>query len=380
MARLDSAARKAIKHAEKIAESENKIKKQNRKFWNGRKIISKEEWKKKVSFPMSPDYLQYISDTFTRVPFFDHPEDEKTRQARSEWVKDHLELVTSKKDPAYGRYICESCILNPSLNITSKYLRELILNGYQEDPTKPAYPCDVCSFFECPYGKRGNALVFLGETWKILDSALDCARDATIDFNGAYRVDFDRGFAGRYNFRHGYQNIELQQILDNPPHPPVPFRDIKDLYNILTNPELLGNVLEQYARSIEEKPVYDFDHDIWKKQVLGDQIQRLREENKSIIEVFEMLKDTIKIENLHPYGKTLEEEARRKQEDLESEKKWELENPERAKELAIKSGSCTVCAKFAKIYCDNCKIWMCTEHWRQHGIQVHKIELVQVHS
>jgi hypothetical protein len=289
-------------------------------------------------------------------------------------------LLESKKDPAYGRYKCESCILNPSLNITSKYLRELILNVYQEDQTKITYPCDVCSFFECPYGKRGNALVFLGETWEILDSALDCARDATVDFDGGYKIDFHRDLAGRYNFSHSWNNIKIQQILDNIHQPHIPLRDIADFYNILTNPELLGEVLEQYVRSIENKPEYDFDHDIWKKPTLGDQPQQLRKKNKIIIEVFKEIKDTIKIENLHPYGKTLEEEARQKQEDLESEKKWELKNPERAKELAIKSGSCTVCAKFAKIYCDNCKIWMCSDHWREHGIQVHKIKLVQVHS
>lgn len=77
MTGLDSAAKEAIRLAEKMAESENKIKKHNKKFWKGRKIISKKEWVKKVSSPMSPDYLQYIPDTFTHVPFFDNPEDKK---------------------------------------------------------------------------------------------------------------------------------------------------------------------------------------------------------------------------------------------------------------------------------------------------------------
>lgn len=381
MVRLDSAAREAIRLAEKIAESENKIKKHNSKFWKGKKIISGKEYTKKVSFPMDPDYLQYMPDTFTPVPFFDNPEDEKTIQARSEWYKDYLEFLESKKDLAYGRHICENCILNPSLDLSSKYLREMILNAYQEDATTPTYPCDVCNFFECPYkGNLSKELVFLGEAWQILDTALEYARDFTADCNSAYRVDFDKGVAGKYYFNMSSQNMKLQCILDNIHQPHVPLRDINDFYNIFVNPELLGEVLEQYVRSIENKPEYDYNHDIWKKPTLGNKPQDLRAKNKVIIIFFNMIKDTIKIENLHPYGRTLEEEAKLKHERLEDEKKWELANPELAKEWAIKSGSCTVCTKFAKIYCVNCKTWMCSDHWRQHGIQVHKIELVQVHS
>ena len=377
---LDSAAREAIRIAERMAEEKIINKNKKLKTWRGKEIVTVNDWHEKLRVSAGSAYLQFLPETFMEVLlFFDHPEDEKTWKDRNHWWEVYCEYLRFTKDPAFGRFECSNCIMNPSLTLDRPSIRNIILKTC-ENPDLLKYPCEVCNIIQCPYGqgKDNNHLKIFGEVAQILDDAIEYAWETTANIGYTYTVDFVRRLAGRH-----WKIIErttnpIEEVLRNLHLSAVPIREIRDIFNSLTNPESLEILLEQYFESVENTLHYDEDTNSWQKSFLEKKkAARLRIRKNFIMRYFDMVKNKFTIEDLQEYpGGTLEWEANYKQEKIQREKERELEDPAYAKKIreTVRCGSCVMCAKFGNILCLNCGSWVCVDHWRQHGSENHNFK------
>jgi hypothetical protein len=105
----------------------------------------------------------------------------------------------------------------------------------------------------------------------------------------------------------------------------VPIRNVQDVYNALTDREMLDQLLQQ---GLDEKN------------------QKYKDE---LVEFFMSIKHTVRIEDLQM-----------------AEPIWASDR-EKAK--------CSVCREFANIHCLNCSsgnVWLCADHWRRHKVNKHQ--------
>jgi hypothetical protein len=101
-------------------------------------------------------------------------------------------------------------------------------------------------------------------------------------------------------------------------------RNVKDLYNALTNRDTFDKILQQ---GLEEEYIQNKDR---------------------IVEFFMNIKDSIIIEDLRVY-----------------EPIWNFKR---------EKGKCSICQEFANIHCINCSnnnAWLCVDHWKQHNVDKH---------
>jgi hypothetical protein len=101
-----------------------------------------------------------------------------------------------------------------------------------------------------------------------------------------------------------------------------PIRNEEDVYNTLTNRQMLDKVLEQG---------------------LDEEFRKFKD---SLVEFFMTIKDSVRIEDLDV-------------------------RPPVFKSDCLK-GKCSICSEFANIRCTNCiNVWLCTDHLEQHKIHHH---------
>jgi hypothetical protein len=382
MPRIDKTVDNAIEILVNEAKLQAKAKNAELKFWEGKKIVSIQKWDELKRKLDDAELFDFIPNEHIEWPirFMDYPL--MGSKKYQEWTKSWRQYLISKKDPKLGKRLCHGCILNaePDKSIwgfrypTSTSIRDMILKHPLAKDYKFGCPTNV---FKCPYKQldQGDELFVLAEMWEIVHGALMEAHHRTYyDHGGFFEVDFERRIA--YEQRHWYKDpviMRIDEALRTLKLSVVPISSIQDIFDVLTNPESLGLVLEQYIKQVGRgnaeytgKPDPNADK----------KAQRIRKYKKPILELFTELKDKIKLGELldlydQPKELEAEESARRLGIDA-----WLLKNhPEHEKDFKKKrNGKCVDCSKFSNIHCLNCGDWVCDEHWRAHGSAKHKYE------
>jgi hypothetical protein len=85
-------------------------------YWKGKKILSKDTWRKLGGVTGSLKSLEYFPDQY--ISFFltyrlSHSDDPIIRERFEAWHSLFLELMEYKKDPDYGKEKCARCLLSP---------------------------------------------------------------------------------------------------------------------------------------------------------------------------------------------------------------------------------------------------------------------------
>jgi hypothetical protein len=182
------------------------------------------------------------------------------------WYSDYLDLMEYKRNPNYGRTQCFHCLLSPERDdpifiginrLVAKGL-EVDNDGNKDNPIP--YPCPVADRFECPYGngKSSSSAKF------DVDDLFDLANMA---------------FA-----------VEIAMAVTRKDTSAIQIKNKQDLYQVLTNREILDMILEQGLNYIlSDKETFDNTSKF-------EQLQRGNRDK--IVDYFMNIRGKIKLEEL----------------------------------------------------------------------------------
>jgi hypothetical protein len=365
MARLDSAANEVRRLARKRAQE--KIKKEKApKIWNGKKVIPLAEWRKKQNI-VTKEWMDYYPDKYTPNLLIYAGEYESLAKLQDEWWPGFVQYMESVKDPEFGKLKCRECILNPIDSEPNApgttTIRDAIVKTNQSIDGKPLeFPCKVINMFKCPYQNKDDQqnFLFLGYMWRILEYALKYNAKLVERKHNMYTVDFDKKKVRAWCFNVGFEVNTVEQLFSKLKFPKVEILGHKGLYDTITTRDKLKIVLTEYLDALAEGIEYN-THDL-------KFVEYLRKEPAAFLEVFDMIKDTITLEELkNTDGMTLRERERENKEYEEFlAQRRKMEGIHSEPEQKKLSGACFSCGEFANIFCENCDIWTCLEHGMDH--------------
>jgi hypothetical protein len=319
------------------------------RIWKGRKVIPKDEWM---------EYHKSGQKKFKMKALVTYPDDfiEYIGVNDNQWYSDYIELLVKKKNPNYGKWLCNDCILNPEMQDTYG-IRRILINAFKEDKNLKD-PCSIVNRFECPYPetKDENSFSYIVlENLHLICETVDraIARAIYLLHNDyyLYKIDFERSwidtltsYGGQYT-RHPSIETELEDNFSD-----VPIRDRNDVVKALTNMESLGKLIDQ-----------EFKHQSNPDTELNDWLRKV------IPNLFDDIKDRINIEDLHDIHPAKE---------IEDSIKYDEEHYD-CKRIAL--GQCMYCNKVCNIYDTNCNKWLCKDHWREHQRTSHINSIKPLH-
>ena len=101
--------------AEKKIERESKLYNPNH-YWEGRKVVSLNEWLKiKNNYGLNAS-LQYFPNDFPRSGFtfiLYGIEDQMLKRVADQWCCDFVKLMEYRKNSEYGKSKCSRCLISP---------------------------------------------------------------------------------------------------------------------------------------------------------------------------------------------------------------------------------------------------------------------------
>jgi hypothetical protein len=344
-------------------------------YWKGRKIIPLDKWLKLTranTISRRENYnvkegLQYFPDDYFQWMFpLGIPEDLK--EQANKWYSEYIELMEYRKNPRIGRTKCFRCLLSPDMEESALFvgINKVIARSIIEDneysnnskkndnksnisssvsAERSIYPCKVLNRNVCPYDNKGskikaNANFDIDDLFALyklafqVEIAFSHAYSMSKSNETIYETDFEAGkvkeiytnyHGDHYSFSTEYpleQKLSKVYRLSQ-----VPIRNVQDVYNALTDREILNKVLEQRLNS--------------------EEYRRHRDE---LVNLFMGLKDKVKIEDLTLYEPIFTSN--------------------------IQKSKCSICQEFANILCINCSddnnnVWLCADHWKQHKVDKH---------
>jgi len=332
--------------------------------WKGKKIIPLGKWLKITkanTLSIVEDYnvkegLQYFPNDYTENLFCLGVQDSLENEV-NEWYRDYIQLMEYTKNPRYGRTKCSDCLLSASWEKVGLYIgiHSIVIkglaalmrggsNGQEDNDDAPiTYPCNVLNRYECPFDNQKNikeadkksklddvdCLFALERMVFRVEQAFGHAMTISKSNEAMYEADFEANkikefkitdyegpcmCTGEYRLEEGLAKVEKLARF--------PIRNEEDVYNALTNGEILDKVLEQG---------------------LDEEYRKFKD---SLVEFFMTIKDSVRIEDLNV-------------------------RPPVFKSDCLK-GKCSICSEFANIRCTNCiNVWLCTDHIGQHKIHHH---------
>lgn len=208
-----------------------------------------------------------------------------------------------------------------------------------------ARPCPVEDFFECPYQNEEfwheSRVQIIGHLVSVVCNAIHYAHRLRYNNDKAFYVNFDSDHV-RYVYRYGVEQYgSIWTDLEDVKVSKVYVRTAEDVHRILTDEQMLKEVLDQYPAANENLEVKELALELFTNELRGKfNLEELRD----------------------PTGRSLEE-SRRVYQWLDQQVP---DFPDNYNSL------CSICnGHWAIIRCTRCDIAICPDHWRQHKQQVH---------
>ena len=228
--------------------------------WRGKEIISLNEW---IQLRGTPYALQYFPDDLDRShTFLTESELKNSDEQTKKWYADYLDLMEYKRNTNYGRAKCFHCILSPERDDPIFIgINRLVAKGLEDDKDEKnlnsiPYPCHIVNRFEINLDTRFN-----------VENLFELAKMA---------------FA-----------VEISLAVARKETSAIHIKNSQELYQALTNREMLDMILEQglnYILSDEET----FDD--------TSRFDGLQEDNRDkIVDYVMNLNDKIELEELRFY-------------------------------------------------------------------------------
>ena len=260
--------------------------------WKGKKIVTMAEWKKKIGRNDKPfqegiedqrikEALQYFPDDYEKS-LFPLVVSNELMEVTRKWGYQYLELMQFRKNSKCSRLLCFNCLLCPDMEKgvmlvgISKLIAKAIEVDNSNSPTTTTtttahslYPCPVLNRFKCPHDRKE-----MKEKPKHQEHHLVRSEEEVKGVGDSNSYDVDSLFLlSGYSFR-----VESAFIKALKEESVVPIKNVEDIYNALTDREILDKLLQQ-----------EFDEE----QV---------EYKDEIVEFFMSIKDHLRIEDLTFYN------------------------------------------------------------------------------
>ena len=123
-------------------------------YWKGKKILSKDIWRKLGGVTGSLKSLEYFPDQY--ISFFltyrlSHSDDPIIRERFEAWHSQFLELMEYRKNPEYGKTKCFRCLLSPDREQAGIFIgMNKVISRALDAMVISIYPCKVLNRFACP--------------------------------------------------------------------------------------------------------------------------------------------------------------------------------------------------------------------------------------
>ena len=207
--------------------------------------------------------LQYFPNDFPSSGFtfiLYAIEDQTLKQEADQWRSDLIKLMEYTKNTEYGKSKCSRCLISPDREEAGIFIgiNKVISRALDTTDGTSVYPCKVLNRFACPYEKK-----IVGEE--------DITEDNNQNKNKKLDVD-DLFYLSELAFA-----VELALAKAQEEDSLFRIRSAEDAYQVLTDKETLGKVLQQGLK--EEHMQY----------------------KDRIVELFTNMKDRIKVEDLTVY-------------------------------------------------------------------------------
>lgn len=368
MTRLDRAANDVTRLAKRMAAEKIKKDKTKPKIWNGKMIIPLSEWRKKQNFN-THEWRDYYPDQYVPNLLTYAGDNETINGYQDEWWRGFSQYMESIKEPVYGKAKCRRCILNPVALPLTTTIRDALVKTNQSMDGKPfEFPCEIVNKFKCPYEDMNDQdyLAVLGVTWRILDDALKYNTKLTEHRLNTYTVDFEKKkIVQILRLDDSPQSRDVEDFFSKLKFPKFEIMGHDGLYDVITTRDKLKSVLEEYLDALSSGAEYNL-------QELD--VEYIRKDLDYFLDIFDKIKGVITLEELrNTNGKTRREieEENEKHEKFWAERGINVSSEQRMPRPEELSGACFSCGEFANILCQNCRIWTCHQHWRDHGAQTH---------
>lgn len=366
MTRLDKATNDVVRLARKMAEDAKKERAKPKK-WKGKMIIPLKEWEKKHEF-IKHEWRNYFPDEFLSYGL--HPAEgfPEIRKWQEEWWAEYIQLMESSKPPSYGKYHCKKCILNPESDLKTTTLRDAIVKTHTSCDGKPLeFPCKVVNVYKCPYKgtKDVNNVLIRGEMWWILNDAIKYNQRLVECKSNTYTINFEKNTVNfRYLFEYSHLH-KIEEVFAKIKFSRVGITDHESLYEVITTREKMKIILQEYIDALLDGSEKNWHH-------RPKMIEYLKEDQDYFLDLFEKAKSAITFEDLKDIdGYTIQYWRDRQKWLKEREALFEKSSyPKSRKDIKI-SDICASCSEFANIHCVNCNAWLCLNHWRSHGVEIH---------
>ena len=267
-------------------------------YWKGRKIIPLDKWLKITkanTISRRENYnvkeaLQYFPDGYFEYMFpLGIPEDLK--EEANKWYSEYIELMEYRRNPRYGRTKCFHCLLSPDaedralfIGINKVIARALEDDNYYNNSKKdtsnsdnnsysfslststetPIYPCKVLNRYACPYDNKGskikpdanfdvNNLFALYKLAFQVELAFATAYSMSKSNETIYEADFKAGKVKEIyaNYHGDPYSFSIEYLLEEKLSKEVkklskvPIRNVRDVYNALTDRDTFDKLLQQ---------------------------------------------------------------------------------------------------------------------------------------
>lgn len=381
MATLETAVRQGIKTLEKRAFAKINEAAKIKTHWRNRKVIPVLKWKQIVKNPIR--ILDYIPDDYLEPGegVYLKEGDDNLTQEQKKWLSDYYDYFKHTKNAKYGKECCEGCILNKSAPVGEENLWSIVIKWAIKSKIISQDSCNVVNFFKCPFdqGKNNNRQLFdLEDLCKIVSRATSFAYENTASNDAwVYDADFEKNAFHAYGKdmpTRSYQGTISKQFRRFRPSK-IPLHSTEERYSILKSRKKLGIVLDQYIESLETEKHPDM------KQKEKQEAELIKENMQYIIGAIKKIMAGITLDSFRGLYESPKEEI--KKERKRRAELWESRLKKAQEDgitpiKTVRSGLCVHCNAFANITCINCDVWVCTGHWKEHGMSIHNIDFESI--
>jgi hypothetical protein len=225
---------KIIAEKKKEIERESKLYNPNH-YWEGRKVVSLNEWLKIKNNCGLKAALQYFPNDFPTSGFtfiLYRIEDRTLKREAEQWRSDFIRLMEYSNNPGYGKWKCFCCLLSTDREEAGIFIGINKVISRALDTTADdtsVYPCKILNRFACPYDKKIT-----------VDGEEEEEEDITVD-SSTKKLDVDYLF---YLSELAFA-VELALAKAQEEDFVYSIKSSEDAYQVLTDKETLEKVLQQ---------------------------------------------------------------------------------------------------------------------------------------
>jgi hypothetical protein len=165
-----------------------------------------------------------------------------------------------------------------------------------------------------------------------------------------------------------FKFCDVFSAMDGVTMPRIFLNSVNDIYNVLTHKEQMEIVLDQLVDATDAGNFKITWYDP------GIKVDVIRELKSTILKTFEQYRNIVDIHELKNFdGETLEQEEEFKSRHPKFLLELEETDPNRLRDIQEMQypRSCITCNKNTRIFCINCNIAICLDHWAAHGLEKH---------